>query len=323
MPISQDIASINLQIHACTVEKVYNSGLIDARSDRDKFFEQINSLFFAAEGDYQEGERCIVVSDGSQHYSFGKIEEPKFNDSGEVTVKNIKNDLFDLVNAKALVATDNFGSQSKVSTSPGGGIVLDCGDNAIIHLDPGNNKITTLTDRQETITIPFTAELDHDGVSASSKYKWRTLADTQSWDRDVARDRTDAADLGGILTVDIGPSPDMLTIEYKISGQTQTKIEINTLGEIVAESGAVNGSKTTMKLSPLTGVEIKTAVGQFTMDITGRIKLGNAGVDVIDTLSQTLTTLSTAQTMTALGPQPIIQAPAFLALKLALDTING
>ncbi len=218
MTIYNDISSSNLEIHHCVVERCHKSGLIDARSNRDKAFEQINTLFFAAEANYCVGDQCIVVTDGTQHYVFGQVIDPQPGDDGQVTTRNLNNDLADLTDSKALVAQNEFGSQAKIVASPGGGVILDSGENAMTHMDPGNNKIAEIADRKETVTVPVTVDADHDGVTASTKIKCRTTADTLSWDRDMARERNDSLDTGPTVTFDVGPAPEVFTMEYLLPG---------------------------------------------------------------------------------------------------------
>jgi len=322
MSIHQDIPALNIQIHLCTVERVHKSGLIDARSDRDRFFEQINTTYFGAEGNYVTGSRCIVVTDGSQYLSLGQINEPAQGDDGTTTIKNLRNDLAELVNARSLVSVNSMGMQAKVVVSPGAGVVLDSGDNAIVHLDPGNAKINEIADRKETITVPFFADHDHDGVVAQSEYKWRTLADNLSWDRDVKRERDDSLDLGAVLTAKIGPSPNVLNIEHKFSGALLSSIEIGQLGNIT-----IKGSSSTVEVSPI-GVNITTGsgplTGQITVDSAGRLKLGSNSIDLLDTISDVIQEIENAQVVTLLGPQPIITAPLFTLLRtVQLALIKG
>lgn len=321
--IQQDISSPNTEMHVCRVERVYNSGLIDARSNRDKFFEQINTISVGAESTYKAGQRCLVITDGSQHYAMGQVREPRLDESGNVTTKNLKNDLADLPDAKALVADDDFGGQAKVVVAPGGGVVLDSGDNALQHMDPGNKKIMQTADRFERITVPCTVEMDHNEVTAKTRYKWRTVTDHLSFDRDLGRDREDALDLAGVLTADIGPSPDVLDIEYKLGpgAITQTKIQINPLGEVTVTGGADQTNKVKIGLD---AVSMETTLGVISVNKAGQIKLGNkGGIFLEDLFAQLLTTLSTSTTITVLGPQPLITAPVFQVIKGLLDSINA
>ena len=56
---------------------------------------------------------------------------------------------------------------------------------------------------------------------------------------------------------------------------------------------------------------------------SGKVAIGNATAELLDLFEQTLTGLENAQTLTSLGPQPLINLATFTAIKALLSNIKG
>jgi len=202
--IGQEIPRSNLQIHWCDIEHVYDSGLIDARSERGRVFERINICTNGVDGTFALGDECIVLTDGAQNFAIGTARRvEKTGDAGE-TIHDFDPGFMDWNQTKVISANDAFGSSARLYVSPGGGVIVDTGEWCVAHYSPGNAKLIQYLERMEIVMPAHHADIDHDGEEAEANYTWQTRVDAEATERRVQK--TDAPDQhtdGHTLTVQI------------------------------------------------------------------------------------------------------------------------
>lgn len=334
----RDVISQNVGLHQCVVVDVHDSGLIDAKSltNHDAFFLEINIGFTPGGSPSLDiGDHVIVISDGSQHYAMCQINQPTNDDIDRVTVKNTRNDLADLTGEKSLVSSDGFGNQCRVVVSRGGGVIADSGEMCLTHWDPGRAMKRDYFERHRVISPSFYSDHNYNGEVCRSQYKWRTKFDIESINRDFTQDRQDDQDSGNTVTVDIGE--EVLEFKTRSEGSLKTSIKVEENGNIIIEkvnNFEVQSDENQTFTSGSSQIEIlqdgkislKTTNGTINIAPDGKIYLGQtAGVDLLTVLKQLVTLLGAAQTVTLLGPQPLLPLnPAGAqTINALLDTIKG
>lgn len=318
------------------VTAVYNSGLIDVRLlSSDLFFERI----IPSNPEVEENDQVLVFYDGNKAYAVAQMNPLKIDDSGNSTINDVDNDLADLSGEKSLTSSDEFGNRSRVIVSRGGGVLLDTGEFCVQHLDPGHNTINSYCERYSKYSLPVFAEETHDGDNCSSVYKWRTEVDPPSLDRDLQDLEDKSLDKGVTVNMKISAQSPIEAalckngiefVEYSIDENGNTKYK-NSSGNLEAElvSGSINitssreqkfkAGLSTVELKPSGEIEILTPNGKILVDQLGKLHLGNKQLNLLFILSELLMVqLAAAQTVTSLGPQPLIPvtagAPAIQAL---------
>ncbi|MFB6373598.1 MAG: hypothetical protein ABEN55_10885 [Bradymonadaceae bacterium] len=272
--MEEEIAG-DLQMHRCTIEEVYPSGMIDAQSTRGSYFERINLLFNGVEGSYSIGDQTIVLSDGAQKFALGFLPEPKETEEGRKSIHRFENDIVDWNQAKVIAVEDAFETQSRVIVAPGGGIMIDTGEWCMRHYDPGLAKMVDYAERKETIMPSHHANIDHNGATASAHYEWRTQPSGIEMDKSLMGGGDGLFDLpninptGSTIEFDISEASDLqgglLKIfkgAVKTAGQKVLGINIRKFGslEIVPKPGVtihLGGPKT------ISVFQKKAAIGPF------------------------------------------------------------
>jgi hypothetical protein len=258
--INQEISGSGLQLHKCSVKKVYNSGVIDAVSERGNKFNRIPPMTSGVESDFSIGDRVAVLTDGSQHICIGEVRGITKDLNGNPTVRNVRNDLSDLRDAKVIMVEDEYGHQARVVVSRGAGIIIDAGDWCVQNFAPGLDKLMSYFERKETVMPGFCENIDRQGDLCSSEYTWRTTSDMEVIRRDLryetlpelnfagnplgghtlnAKIETDPL-TGNVVAINLlraiagGPSVVMATINIKDDGA----LEIETLSDISIAAAA-------------------------------------------------------------------------------------
>lgn len=330
-----------INIDKCKITKVHNSGLLDLRAlTSDRYYERINTV----EREVEQGDEMLVISSGSQIYAIGKLIPPRLDDNGNTTISDVNNDLADLSGEKSLASSDEFGNQSRVVVSRGGGVIVDTGEFCLTHHDPGQNAINSYCERLTHISIPRFSEEVHDGSKCTSIYKWRTVVDPPSVDRDIMDAPNKALDKG--VTVNFSISEDRPVemslcksgidfVEYYIDSDGNTQYS-NTKGSFEADFnlGSINiksaqnqkfkAGLATVELKSTGEVEILTPNGKILVDPLGKVHIGSKQLNLLFILSQVLMNqLISAQTVTSLGPQPLIPlAAGGVAVQQLIDLIR-
>jgi len=77
-------------------------------------------------------------------------------------------------------------------------------------------------------------------------------------------------------------------------------------------------------------IVVSNANGTITMETNGDVKInggkiaiGNGSAELLDLIEQILIAIEDIKTNTSIGPQPIINVPAFVAIRTLLGTIKG
>lgn len=323
------LTSSNVFFEECIVSRVYGSGLIDAISTSGAGrFERIQILSSSGiDSSIEEDDRVVVLSDGSKHYAIGTYRQPKIDSNGLTTIRNRSNDLTDLSGSKSLISEDDFGNQARVTVSRGGGVVVDTGEKCLTHYDPGSNRQNNYYERKRDVSPPHTAEIDHNGATCTSTYKWRTTFDPLSVSRDYEYDEDESLDIGNVVKAEINPT-DNVQLKTLLLGQETAKLKIDPVGNIEAssKSGNINistgigaeiniDSNGSIEIKNVAGsinidssgkVEAKSANGRITMTPGGQFYIGSNVTNLMQTISLLLDSLSQAQTATLIGPSPLL-----------------
>lgn len=324
--------SSGMQMHISSVEKVHESGFIDARSSRGRTFEYVNTVFFGTEETFQEGDQCLIITDGTQKLALGRIRNLKKNEDGKLTVKNTKNDLAELQGAKSIESSDEFGNQGKVVVLPSG-VVMDSGTGAVIHLDAEDSRKTELLERSETVTIPHHADIDFDGDDCNSKYKWRSEPDYDSYDRDVKRLTDDSKDKGSTLTVEISNEDDFVDIRTRKDGEENSSIKIDKDGAITINTGSTVNIDADGNVSIESGGDINVEAIGGQIDITngpgasvnlaGGISIDGNGTTLDQLIGNFVDALASCTVTTPLGTYPVLNVPAVAIVKPLSAAMKG
>ncbi|MGI9527016.1 MAG: hypothetical protein ACR2MS_07910 [Weeksellaceae bacterium] len=312
-----DISRPTIKIIDGIVDNVYPSGLLDVKSKRGgEIFQGINVVFSGPDITYNVNDEVVCLSDGAKHFVIGKVRLPVLNESGNSTIKNLKNDFYDLVNSQALVATDDMGTQSRVIASTGGGVIVDGGELCVEHFDPYLSKITRISEREEKITIPSTVILDHNDEDCEIEYRFRGEVDNDAINNEFQFDADLSKGKGFTSSVKINNSG--ISIENRQNGEVKSSISISPDGSInISNAGDINiTSESDVKIQS-DSVEVKTN------GPTGKVSIGNDATELLDLIDRFMTEIINAKTLTFYGAQPLVPATAtVLALKTELDLLK-
>lgn len=233
--IQNETSSPILQMHLCSVEFVHDSGLIDARSERGKFFTKINVASNGIDGALSLGGKCIVFTDGSQKFAIAGIQYVDKNDAGDESIHTFKDDLVDWNIAKTIGVKNEYGDSAKVIVSPGAGIIIDSGNWCMTHYSPGMRKIIQYFERYESISPGHYQSLTHDGEKTKAEYRWHTDVDDSALDRVLAHKKPDST--GHTFSVNIQrKDDDVISMLLSDEGDAMISIDIKSDGSIEIDS---------------------------------------------------------------------------------------
>lgn len=225
-----------LEMHLCEIERVYKTGLIDARSERaGKSFTRINVAATGVDGTFSLGDKCIVLTDGAQKFAVSGLRPIDINDANEETIHLFHDDLVDWNNARSIGAKDEYGNMARMVVSPGGGVIMDAGEWCMGHYSPGMRKFIQYLERREIIMPGHHQKLEHDGKNTRAQYRWHTEVDDDATDRVLAHKDPDAK--GHTLTVNIEHDGDNVTTVYlSEDGEERLSIEMADDGAMTVRS---------------------------------------------------------------------------------------
>lgn len=344
-----------VSLHECSITRVYNSGLVDARSlNKSRLFSRINiARSSGTEAKLELGDQILVVCDGSRYYGIGVISPPRLSEDGASTITNERNDLADIDDAKSLISTDGFGNTARLIVSRGAGVIADTGEFCTTHWDAGKNMKREYYERKRVISEPHYCDSTHNNRECETVYHWRTSVDADAVNREIDSEIIRTLDSGNTVTAQIGPGDDVLSIVTRNSGIPQSTIEIDNNGAItvttisdieasatgnidVSATGSIDSSAiggitessgtSSVTINPSGAIELSTVGGTINVNNLGQIYLGQTiGVNLLLILDQLLTQLGAATTVTILGTQPLLPLnPAGAnALKALLKVIKG
>lgn len=321
-----------LQMHRSRVERVWPSGLVDARSlISSVLFERIIVMRSAGnDSDPEIGDQCLVATDGRQHYVLGVLPRTDVDPDGNPTTRNSTNDLVRSKDAVSIVSSDDFGNSARITASRGYGVVVDGGEFCVTHHDPGRREIHYYSERCSTHTIPLMEKIDHDGVSATYLSVHKTTVDAEGLVRDLELKSDLSLCLGSSFIKEISNNDCKISTRFNGVETTSDSTDASTgnreeslVGKriikassgIVIESDGVTGDVLIKAGLPL-GLTIK-------ITSAGKISIGNGAVELLDLIDQLLTAASTTLVPTALGPQrPEPLATTATILKTLLQVIK-
>lgn len=320
-------------MHRSRVERVWPSGLVDARSlISSVLFERIIVMRSAGnDSDPEIGDQCLVATDGRQHYVLGILPRTDVDPDGNPTTRNSTNDLVRSKDAVSIVSSDDFGNSARITASRGYGVVIDGGEFCVTHHDPGRREIHEYCERSSKFSIPLMEKVDHDGISSTYICVHKTTVDPEGMVRDL--------ELKSDLLLCIGAS-----FIKEVSGNTCKQstrfngVETNsdTMNAATGDREESMVGKRTIKASSGIVIESDGVTGEviirggsplnLTIKITssGKISIGNDAVDLLDIIDQFLTAASTTLVATALGPQrPEPLATTATVLQTLLQVIKA
>lgn len=313
-----------LQLHRSKIERVYDSGLLDARSlENGALFLRINIVRAPGnDTEYDIDDECLVVSDGNSHYILGEIRPTIVDAQGNTTIRNTRNDLTSSSGSVSICSDDEFGNFARIVVGRGVGIYQDVGDYCATHLDPGNKKLNNYIERGATYSIPLFQEFEHNGIFSRYTFQCRTTVDAASMKRDLEEKNDPQKNIGSTFCVKIDGTSCIFD-EWK-NGINASSIEadsgninitnigetnINSDGNIQQESGndiVLLASKDFKVTASIGKVLIETLAGKIEVRETGGISIMNKNIpssDLITILDQLILACATSVVPTALGPQ--------------------
>ena len=290
-----NLSSSKVKFHICTVDNVYDSGMIDATSEKGSRFKYINTIITGSENFYKENDRCLVIEDRAQIFALGKINYPTEDDEGNVSIRSSKNDLIDLKDTNTTSASDNLGNESKQIIHPTAGIISDAGDGMVEHLDPSKVCKRSYRQRAETVSVPHYKKEWHDGETCNSFYKWRSKVDVDSFDKElIGEPQSNVEDKGASIEVNISDDNNFVDVCAKKDGNEISKVTISQNGDIVVDSKegsvVVKNNNSSMKIKESGG----TTLGK------------NNTVEVGSIIDKSISGLSSAFVITSNGPKSLI-----------------
>lgn len=236
--IGNEIPKSNLQMHRCEIEHVYDSGMIDARSERGRYFERITTCTTGVDGTFALGDQCIVLTDGAQHFAIGTTNRIRKTDEGE-TVHDFDPGFMDWNNTKVISADDAFGSSCRLYVSSGGGVIIDTGEWCVAHYSPGNSKLLQYLERLEVVMPAHHTDIDHDGEDAEANYEWQTKVDPDAMERRLKKKGDPKKNKGHTLTVNIKKDGDAVAhAQLYDEGESVLDIQLQDDGSWVIDSNA-------------------------------------------------------------------------------------
>lgn len=309
-----------LHMHRALVERVWNSGLVDARSlINATLFERILVMRSAGnDSDPEIGDQCLVLSDGRQHFVMGILPRTDVDPDGNPTTRNSINDLIRAKDAVSIVSSDNFGNSARITTSRSSGSMVDGGEYCATHWDPGRREINDYSERYARYTVPCIERIDHQNSSCTVLKVIRTTVDPASVVRDLEL-KTKSELMPGSVFEELF-SGDTCSFRSLSSGITTFSQEIDASngsfdtyakGNInqTSESDTFVGSEGKISITSYSdNIEIVagTLPSQLTLKITslGKISISHtSGVELLGLIDQLLTAASTTVVPTAIGPQ--------------------
>jgi hypothetical protein len=213
--------------------------------------------------DFEEGSLVAVLTDGSQHLAICEVRVPQNDVAGKPTIQD-EDDLYDIRDKKVLGVKDKFGSIVRVMVSKGAGILLDTGEWCVTNMAPGLGKITHFVERFEIISPGFSSLIDHNGVTTSAKYVWRTLVNKAAMMKDLDHNQGIFSDIVGEALPDAPALED--TLEINIDGtNTNDVVTIQLKSPVLAGESVVD-----INLGRTGSVEVKTPplIGSIKLDST-------------------------------------------------------
>lgn len=313
-----------LQLHRSKIERVYDSGLVDARSlENGALFIRINIVRAPGnDTDYDIDDECLVVSDGNNHYILGEIRPTIADAQGNTTIRNSRNDLTASSGSVSLCSDDEFGNYARIVVGRGVGIYQDVGDYCATHLDPGNKKYNEYIERRATYSIPIFQEFEHNGIQSNYLFQCRTTVDASSMKRDLEEKNDPSKNIGSTFCIDIRGSS--CSFEEWFNGQSKTSIGVDSGNISITNDGKTTiesegnieaGSNNDIvllaskdfKVTASTGkIVIETLLGKIEVRETGGISIMNKNLpssDLITIVDQLILACATSVVPTALGPQ--------------------
>lgn len=330
-------------MHLCNVIRKHKSGLVDARSmSNDLVLKGINISFTPGTDPaaIKAGDYVLVLTDYHQHYIMGKVNLPKDGADSDASIKEYEGDFGELDSAQKIYSTDNMGNICQVIVDAGAGAIFDGGGVCTIHANPAINSLDFYSERMSVTTAPFTSRITHVDGECSSRYEWRSEVSGSDIENDLLD--IDSNNLNKSVVVEIGASADIANLSIgdslninmgsdgSVSLRSSSDVEIESSGASVSlydDSIIVNSGSSEISVSSDGHIKITTTggVGAITLDPLGRIFLGqSAGVDLLSVLDSLLIALQSAQTVTALGSQPLLPINAVAPLLQAqIQLIKG
>lgn len=313
--ISDEMPAKNIKLLDCTVERVHDSGLVDVRPFEGGELTEINLIITGTENFPKEGEDCVILSDGAKYFYLGKVREPVERD-GAPTVRNRKNDLSSLDDAKSLVSADDYGNFARLAVSKGGGIVADSGETCVTHWHPGKRRKCDYVSESEWISDPEYSRAIHDGDKCEIVKKWRTHVDPGSVKRDYEHTENVKKDKKGTARVEISPGNHILEFETRQDGSKKTAVDIGKNGSVHIES---NNTEVDIDQGGNVSIDAK---GDIDLDADGRIRFGAKAGELLQKIIELIGQIEVGTVATSNGPQPFMNLPAFTQLKNILQNMK-
>lgn len=320
-------------MYECVVLNKSRSGLIDAKttSNPNKTFRGINVCHTPGTDPLalSEGDLVVVLSNESIHYIIGKINQTKNTDKELSSIADFEGDLGELDGSQKIYSTDNEGSVSQVIAHYGAGVILDGGGTAVVHVD--NKSVNTYADSLRTTTPNMTIDSGYfDGGDASTRVVLKTSVRAEDVEdellgRDYSyADRSVVVEVGASVngvSVSIGSGNTLnMSLDGDISASFDGDANISCAGNIIISSGGPS-----LSLDNDSGdATISSGIGRISLGSDGRVFIGQPAVDLLSIIDTLLDALSSAQTTTLLGAQPLIPLNAVApVLKAQLQIIKG
>lgn len=185
-----------LSLHTGTIQYVHPSGLVDVLSTRNsKRYTRIPFMNGAIEQRLEVGSLVLLLSDDKQHYVIGTFRWPQEDEDGNVTVRDINDDLSELTGTKSLVINDSNGRQSRVVVGRGLGVLTDAGGLAFSHLSPKGERFDTHLKKTEVSPHVFMDSTD------GLRFVVRGSIDTEAIERDIIGETDTALDKGFVADI--------------------------------------------------------------------------------------------------------------------------
>jgi len=233
--MEHEVSNPVLEMHRCTIEYVYPSGLIDARSERASFFERIPVGFSGVDGAFALGDQCIVLTDSAQSFAMVGMRPVTKNEAGEDSAHLFDDDLVDWNNARTIGMVDAYGNRARVITSPGAGVLIDAGDWCAAHYSPGLRKFLQYVERREIFMPGHYQRIEHDGDATQALYRWHTEVDDDAFDRVLANKKPEAK--GHTLEIDVQKSDEgVVTIDLSEDGEDRWSLSISPDGGLTIDA---------------------------------------------------------------------------------------
>lgn len=309
-----------LHMHRALIERVWNSGLVDARSlINATLFERVLVMRSAGnDSDPEIGDQCLVLSDGRQHFVMGILPKTDVDPDGNPTTRNSINDLIRAKDAVSMVSADSFGNSARITASRSSGAIVDGGEYCVTHHDPGRREINDYSERYSRYTVPCVEHIDHDNSTCTVTRIVRTSVDPNSVVRDLEL-KTKSELMPGSVFEEMFEG-DTCSFRALSSGDTKYTQEINasngdvstySAGDVAQNSDGDTSVLSNGKISIYSSSDnVEIVAGSIPSQITvkisslGKISISHtSGVELLGLIDQLLTAASTTVVPTALGPQ--------------------